>query len=174
MVNDDIFSIEPHELWMKNLNLNRTGRGYIIDRVIQMELMLNDILANYFCEKGELYLSFKELILNKEFFTLQQKINLFRDLGLHKQDKFKDQFMGLSGKLMEANNIRNKVAHLSINLENPKINIKLNNKIQDVCLNDKFLNEFEDFMNEIYVSLMKIKIKSNFKNFGNEKLVLKG
>ena len=174
MVNNILPSKTQQKLWMKNLNLNRKGRGYIIDRVIQMELMLDDMLANHFCEKKEEYLSFKELIISKEFFTLHQKIKLFRDLGLHKQDKFKKQFVGLSGRLMEANEIRNKVAHVSIDLENPKINIKLNNKSQAVYLDDNFLNEFEDFMTKIYTSLMKITIDSNFKNFGNQKLVLKG
>ncbi|MEE8358524.1 MAG: hypothetical protein V3R82_03855, partial [Candidatus Hydrothermarchaeales archaeon] len=72
-------------------------------------------------------------------------------------------------------NIRNKVAHLPIDIANPRLNIKINDKDREVFLDDDFLGEFENYMEDIYQSLLTIIVQLGVaKNFDNEKLVLRG
>jgi len=165
-MDSDEFSEQLWNNLMKNIDTTRKGRGYIIDRVIQMEILLNQIISSFFSDDKEKYKNFNELILNKEFFTLHQKIKIFSELKLHKDKKFDKKFEGLTERLFEVNKIRNKVAHLNDNPYNPGFNVKIKDKTKRVQLNDKFLKEFEEFMQEIYKSLINIQVESGLaKNF---------
>ena len=160
------------ELWnelMKNINVSRKGRGYVIDRVVQMEILLDQLICAFFTNDKDKNSKFYNRILNKEFFTLHQKIKVFSELELHKHEKFNGRFSGFTGLLHEANAIRNIVAHQEEDPYTPGFNVTIKNIKKKVQLNDDFLNEFESFMQEIYRSLFEIMYESGLtlmKDFG--------
>ncbi len=131
-----------------------------------MEILLNQIISSFFSDDKDRYENFNELIINKEFFTLHQKIKIFSELKLHKDKKFENKFDKLTERLFEVNKIRNKFAHLNDDPYNPGFNVKIKDKTKRVQLNNEFLEEFEEFMQDIYGSLMTIQVESGLtKNF---------
>ncbi len=84
-------------------------RGYILERTVEIEYKLVLLLTAYFCmDKFE---KFRELIMDKEFFTFFQKIKIFNELQLHKDSTFGKKFDKFSEKLYQINDIRNTFAH---------------------------------------------------------------
>ena len=181
-MNGRTFSKTETKKLIENLNITIEGIGRIISQVHIVESFLDDILETYFCGKGLKGYQFYNLILRGEFFTLHQKINVFSKLGFHREPKFKDKFKGLTRRLNEANNIRNKMAH-RINIEkiidsskdfdNPKkfdelhidkYKIRMNNKEKTIIINDEFLNEFEEFINNINKDLVNVMADSDLKS----------
>ncbi len=85
-------------------------RGYLLNRMTEIEHSLNLVLTTYFVDFDKFF-DFQNLILGKEFFTLFQKINLFKELKIHKKEEFGNKFDGLTGVLLDLMKIRNIVAH---------------------------------------------------------------
>ena len=159
MVSDEF----SEQLWtnlMNHMVATRKSRGYIIDKVIQMEVLLDQIISSFFSDDKDKYEKFNKLILNKEFFTLHQKIKIFSELQLHKDKKFEKKFDELVKRLYEVNKIRNIVAHVYDDFSTPGFSVTLKEKTKRVQLNDEFIEEFERVMQEIYTSLLTIQFES--------------
>ena len=104
---------ELEEKQDNNEELLAKRRGYILNRMSEIEHQLNLFLARYFTPAPDITLhgTFYDLVLGKDFFTLHQKIKLFGELKFHKDKEFKNVFDGLTGVLHELKDMRNIMAH---------------------------------------------------------------
>ena len=129
-----------------------------------METLLDIIISDYYC-KEEKVDKFKEDILNDRL-GLRQKIDIFSRMELHKDKSFKGKYVGFVERLIEASSIRNKMAHFpSIGFF--EISIKMDDQKRMVKMDETFLEEFEKFLHEIYMTLDEI-MKLLGYQFGDE------
>ena len=113
-------------------------RGYIINRMVELENFLNVFLGTYFVED---YSKFHKFILSEEFFTLRQKVIIFGKIGYHKNKRFNGKYDGLTKILDELVSIRNLIAHgYFTHFTRPEIK-KLKQKVP-TKLNEEFKENF--------------------------------
>lgn len=103
-----------HEKYLRLKNDSIFYRGFIIDESVVMELVLDDILSNYFCE-GEKAIEINNIIFNTEYVALGSKIDMFQSILL--KQKFKDFWKNNNTIIQDLHKIRklrNKLAHLKL------------------------------------------------------------
>jgi|SRR5208337_2678027 len=96
-------------------------RGFVISKVIDLELKLNEFFAEYF--KIEVFLKedFHDFVLEGSYLPLEGKKKVLSKV-LDKYHLKKDKkFEGMTTKLMEIADFRNKLAHCKIDPKNPTV-----------------------------------------------------
>jgi hypothetical protein len=108
----------------KNIRRNQNIiflRGFVISKVIDLELKLNEFFAEYF--KIEVFLreDFHDFVLEGSYLPLEGKKKVLSKV-LEKYHLKKDKkFEGMTTKLMEIADYRNKLAHCKIDPKNPTV-----------------------------------------------------
>src|ERR1019366_4413123 len=105
---------ELHGKYLKLKHDSIFYRGFIIDESIVMELVIDDILSNYFCE-GEKATEINNIVFNTDYVALGGKENMLQSILM--QEKFKDFFKNNSTIIQDIAKIRklrNKLAHLKL------------------------------------------------------------
>ncbi|MBW2998568.1 hypothetical protein KY321_03430 [Candidatus Woesearchaeota archaeon] len=126
-------------------------RGYILNRLTEFEHLLNTIITNYFASKKD---EFYNLILGKEFFTLHQKIRLFGELQLHKNEHFENKLKGLTGLMHDLKEMRNLVAHgTKAHGMEPRVSY-VGKKSK--ALDDEFMNDFNEKFETVFLALNEL------------------
>ena len=105
-------------------------RGWMIDRLYQIEILIDDIIVDYY--KPEKEEEFKKIVLNSSIISIGAKIKILNNI-----EGFENKQIKMLGELAR---IRNYFAHLPLNEE---IKIKGNNK----------KNEETSFSIEVYKKL---------------------
>lgn len=134
-------------------------RGYILNRMAELEHLLNIFLVNYFIPHqhtdSEIWGNFYGLILGKDFFSLHQKIKLFGEIGYHKNIKFNKVFDGLTGILNELKDMRNIVAHgYKRHGTKPEVTFLGSHSFKNI--DDNFMNEFSKKFEIAFLSLSEL------------------
>ncbi|MDO8528579.1 MAG: hypothetical protein Q7S06_01650 [Nanoarchaeota archaeon] len=133
-------------------------RSRILNYAIIIEMQLEDFIRDYFVKEDNKKLKFSELIVRKEFFTFEQKINVFEKIleeikeikviyytskGEYDLIKNKKDFIKRIRYIRE---IRNAIAHIhpfrDEGTEDIGIIYPFDNKKKEIILNDKFGMEF--------------------------------
>ncbi|MDD1685643.1 hypothetical protein [Methanoregula sp.] len=96
-------------------------RGFVISKVIDLELKLNEFFAEYFKIQVVLRDDFHDYVLEGSYLPLEGKKKVLAKI-LDKYDiKTDPKFSGMVGKLMQVADLRNKLAHCKIDPTNPTV-----------------------------------------------------
>lgn len=145
-------------------------RGGIINTMVDFEHFLCIFLSRYFCDMDK-SIEFYEHILSQDFFTMKQKIELFRKIGYHKQEKYKGKYDGLSGIMFKLNELRNLVAHgTRYHFTKPKLGYPYSGKAIDFdsSLAKKFRNAFDQAHYSLYLLNEDLEKEKFEKKYGTE------
>ena len=147
------------EFISEGFNLMKKFRGDVVEKGLQLDLVLEETIANYFVnndrERNE---QFKELMFNTKYATTFRKIQLFKELGLSKNPKFNGRYDDVVKRLFWFNETRNDFAHLPRkSYEHEfKLRWKSNKNYDYRNLDDDFLKEIEDEFQYIVNTLIQI------------------
>jgi len=138
----------------KNEEALAQRRGVILNKISEVEHLLNVFLTTYFTHRNytnftqiltsnesQVWSQFYDLVLGQDFFTFHQKIKLFGKLGYHKDEKFEGVFDGLTGILHELKDMRNIVAH-GFKSHGTKPEVKFLGRHKVKTIDDEFMKEF--------------------------------
>jgi len=140
-------------------NLMKKFRGDVIEKGLQIDLVLEEIIANYFINSDRIKNEqFKKLMLNSRDTTTFRKIQFFRELGLYKNPKFENKYDDVVTRLFWFINTRNDFAHLPRKSYNHefKFRWKSDKKYDYRNLDDDFLKEIEDEFQYLVNALIQI------------------
>ena len=134
-------------------------RSRILNYAIMVELQIGEFLNHYFIDNENKKQQFSELILNKEFFTFEQKIRIFSKII--QQENIKIERFGretdkknLIKDIEYIREVRNAIAH-NHPFRNPETNditikYKHKNKDKEIPLNDVFDKEFFNLYMKVF------------------------
>jgi len=139
-------------------------RSRIINYSIWVEMFLTEFIRKYFVKEENKSKEFEDFILSKEFFTFEQKINVFtRILRKSKEINIRDgageEFNAMKDykifieKVRYIKDIRNILAHnhpFTKRTGEPYVGYTKDDKKKELILNEEFDQQF--FMKYIYVS----------------------
>ncbi len=140
-------------------------RSRVLNYAIIIEMQLGDFIREYFINDEPKKIKFNELILNKEFFTFEQKIRIFgkiikemKDLEIFVLGKggynLGDNTKELMERIRYIQEIRNAIAHehpfRNKGTDEISIKYKFGGKIKEIILNESFGMEFFKGYSEIY------------------------
>lgn len=142
-------------------------RSRILNYAILVELQLGDFIGKYFVKEKDKNAKFGELILNKEFFTFEQKIRIFKKL-IEEDENLKIRHFSvveydLSNnkkefikKIEYIREIRNIVAHnhpFTNESGEFYVEYKSGKKTKELILNELFDKKFFKIYMEVYDAL---------------------
>jgi hypothetical protein len=151
--------------------------GLVLGGTISAEWYLSEIIKEYFIEDSLKKSEFEEYVLSKEFFNLEQKIQILQKLKLEAKKEFEEILDEEDSKKVIKNlryiqKVRNKIAH---RLREPdkenncrKIIYLEDGKRKELFLNEKFRQEFDSVTKEVTTSLFLILSHIQMKKLNNK------
>lgn len=142
---------------MDGLEIMKKFRGEVIEKSLQLDHILDDIISNYFSKESKKKNDqFRSLLLDSRYTTSFRKIKIFQELKLHKDPIFKNRFDGLSGRLICFNEARDDFAHLTRETYHHQFTVRWKGKKENKDLDDAFKKEIEDEFQYLITSLFEI------------------
>jgi len=121
--------------------------AYLLETVIDLEYRIDMLLEVYFIKEPSKRAEFRKFLLEKEFFTFGNKINLLRKLNF-KEKKYSGFNSDIYKKLDKIREIRNKIAHSPKHYDEDKKCWR----IKDIFFDEKFKKEIErDYLDVLMV-----------------------
>jgi hypothetical protein len=96
-------------------------RGFVISKVIDLELKLNEFFAEYFKIEVILKEDFHDFVLEGSYLQLEGKKKVLSKILDKYNIKNNPEFVGMANKLSQIAEVRNKLAHCKIDPDNPTI-----------------------------------------------------
>ena len=164
---------ESMNLNLEAHNTSEKIRGAILSKAILLEQVISLFICNYFVSLGKRDL-FNELVLEKEFFTFENKIKVLEKLeigGLMKRVRdmkgnpfrFSEDKKEFIKAIRWVREIRNAIAHkragLEVNEKALKIRYHFDVKDKEILLNDQFLKRFWDITSPLSNILLNMSLK---------------
>ena len=155
-------------------------RSRILNYAIMTELLLVDFIREYFVKEKDKSSKFNDFILNKEFFTFEQKIQVFSKLledyrELKLTDSYGKEFYifkdkkELIKKIKYIQEIRNILAHnhpFTKKSGKPYVEYTSHNKTKELILDGEFdKNFFRNYTNVYWILRDLVRIVSGKKTF---------
>ena len=162
MVNEDNqFEEVMEDYVMSGFEIMKQFRGNVIEKSLQLDYLLDNIIANYFSKENKTKNDqFRSLILDSRFTTSFRKIKIFQELKLHKDPKFGDKFKGFSGRLLHFNEARDDFAHITRDTYYHEFDMRWKGKKEIRKLDTKFQKELENEFQYLIKSLLHIAMES--------------
>jgi hypothetical protein len=156
---DDEFEEKIESYIMNGMDIMKKFRGEIIEKSLQVEYILDDIISNYFSkETKKKNILFREKILSRK--TMGPKADIFLSLKLHKNKRFEKKFEKLPNKLKNFITARNKFAHNLRESYHHEFKGNWNGKECIIKLDDEFLKKIDDEFQYLIKSLRYIQLES--------------
>jgi len=153
---DGLMTKELRKKQIENDDRIAKSRGEILNRMAELEHMLNLYIAYHYCisvtgARGKV-LAFMQDILQREWFSLSKKIELFEKIGYHKRKEFNNVYDGLEGVLKSLRNTRNLVAHgFKVHWTRPEMSLL--HKKGRYLLNRSFMQKFSSEYEIAFISI---------------------
>ena len=131
---------------------------FLLEAVIDLESCIDSLLERYFIREPDKRIEFKKFLLEKEFFTFGNKINLLQKLAFEKinPDNFNPNTYK---KLRRIQEMRNKIAHSPKSYDKDKSCWKVKNGEQDILFDKRFQEDIMKEYLEVLSTLVLYKIK---------------
>lgn len=143
------------------IGIMKKFRGEIIERILQIENSLDDIISNHYSKdtkkKND---QFRKNMLDSRFCTTHQKIRIFSDLKLHKNAKFKNKFDDIIKRMHHFNEARNDFAHGLRDSYHHEFKVRWKGKALVASLNNDFQKKIDDEFQYIITGLKVIQMES--------------
>lgn len=130
------------------------ARGEVIDRVVEIEATLDEVLAGYFI-RPERFSKFMDILMWEDF-PFSVKIKMFSEMGLGKG--FEKKKKEMVRNLEKLSSFRNKIAHgLAIfNLKDKHIASGSKKGFKFISVDRKTMNDFRKKVKDVHASLRAI------------------
>lgn len=132
------------------------ARGNILNRMIEIEHELNIYLQcslfGFMNGKGHI---FSDEILDKEWFTMSKKIQLFKKVAYHLEEQFNNRYVGADDLLSSLNKRRNLVAHgIKVHFTNPELALIGKGNVEK--LDKEFMDKFDEDCELMFYILIEL------------------
>ncbi len=153
----DLESDELTKYIYEGFDVMRKFRGEFMEKTLQLDLMLDEIISCYFSKERMKNEKFRKLILNPINITIHSKISILKKLELCTDEKYKD-FIKRFCWFIES---RNYFAHVPRDSYHPEFEFLWKGKKITKELNDSFFKELNEEVQYLAMKLTWIRHESN-------------